>query len=710
VTLAAALAAAGLFCAPAHATTIYNLGTLGGGQSSGLAINDSGQVVGDSWTGEGTASHPFIYSGVPGSGGTMYDLGTFGGSPATAFAINAGGQVAGFSQTPDRLPRAFLYTGAPGSGTLHNLGTLGGLQSFGSGINSFGHVTGRSETSTSSRNTRAFIYTGTPGNGGSMRSLGTLGGGASAGVAINDVGQVAGSSWTEGNVGEHAFLYTPGDGMRDLGTLGGLHSFANGINASGQVAGYSGVPGNAFNTAFLYTGTPGGGGTMLGLGTLGGTNSFGMAINDSGNVVGRSLTTFNLAFHAFLYTGLPGLDGQMIDLDQWLDQTNPGEGAKWTLSDARGINDSGLITGTGVYNDGPGGLSDGNRAFLLDASALTIEPRIIDRTAILLNQPGSATEAPFPNETMRVLERGDASPVGVVQEIMGLVIITRPNGDQVVAQPGTLVHMNDVIETDENGSANLVLSDESTYAVPQNARLGIDEYVYNPDAESGASNFNFLREVFVFTSELIGRDDDNPDNQPVGWGGGIRGDASDYINWDPLNPAAELRSSSTSTASATSEPASFSTQALTETGSVTLYTSVEVPDAPFELSFDYSFVDSPGMLEVTLDGVNLLTLTSENIDIDGMYRYTLDVTDPALLELLLAELAFTYHGDDGSIFIDNVTMPGVNNGDFGAWDNGWFSRGPGQVDLVASVVPEPAGLFLLGLLPLLARRGRLRHG
>ena len=66
--------------------------------------------------------------------------------------------------------------------------------------------------------------------------------------------------------------------------------------------------------------------------------------------------------------------GTMIDLDAWLDANNPTEGAKWTLTIANGLSDSGWIIGGGTYNDGPGGLSDGTRAFLLDASALVPEP------------------------------------------------------------------------------------------------------------------------------------------------------------------------------------------------------------------------------------------------------------------------------------------------------------------------------------------------
>ena len=61
----------------------------------------------------------------------------------------------------------------------------------------------------------------------------------------------------------------------------------------------------------------------------------------------------------------------MIDLDAWLDANNPTEGAKWTLDTAYRLNDTGLITGWGWYDDGQG-LGEVSRAFLLDASALVV--------------------------------------------------------------------------------------------------------------------------------------------------------------------------------------------------------------------------------------------------------------------------------------------------------------------------------------------------
>jgi MYXO-CTERM domain-containing protein len=297
--------------------------------------------------------------------------------------INNAGQVAGYSAfSGGFLTQAFRYEGAPDSGGfMYNLGALNDSNgsSIGSGINDAGQVTGSSNIAGPHSASHAFRYDDAPGF---MRDLGTLGGSNSYGRGINNAGQVAGTSET-GSSTQHAFLYTgtPGAGgvMRDLGTLGGSNSYGNGINEAGLVAGWSQITGNTAYHAFLYTGTPGAGGVMRDLGTLGGKDSQAFAINDAGQLVGTSQITGNTADHAFLYTGTPGAGGQMIDLDAWLDANLPTEGANWTLAGPGAgpsdISNTGWITGTAIYDpDGPGGVAEEFRAYLLDASSLVPEP------------------------------------------------------------------------------------------------------------------------------------------------------------------------------------------------------------------------------------------------------------------------------------------------------------------------------------------------
>jgi probable HAF family extracellular repeat protein len=355
---------------------IYHLGTFGGPQRFGTAINNSGQVVGEAQD-PTTASYAFRYEGIPGSGGVMVNL----GSISAPFSINDLGQVAANSGVAKNSAQAARYTGTPGNGGfLDLLGTLGGTQSLAYGINNAGQVAGVADTSGNVAG-HAFLFTGTPGTGGVMADLGTLGGTHSVGIAINRAGQVTGGAMLTGDASGHAFRYsgTPGSGgmMVDLGTLGGPNSGGNAINDAGQVAGTSDTENEHEYRAFLYTGTPGTGGEMVDLGTLGtGDVSEAFGINSAGFVVGysrREIAGPNAGLF-FPTLWLNDAAHTAIDLDAWLNATNPTQGPLWFLgSQTTGnidINDNGLITGTGAFA-GAGGF---RRAFILDASGLVPEP------------------------------------------------------------------------------------------------------------------------------------------------------------------------------------------------------------------------------------------------------------------------------------------------------------------------------------------------
>lgn len=118
----------------------------------------------------------------------------------------------------------------------------------------------------------------------------------------------------------------------------------------------------------------------------------------------------------------------------------------------------------------------------------------------------------------------DASAIGIIKELSGDATITRANGTPEKAALGMEVHQGDIVETGAQGAVNIVFLDESSFAISSNARMAIDEYVYDPATQGGETNISILRGMFVFTSGLIGRDD--PDDvhieTPVG-SIGIRG-------------------------------------------------------------------------------------------------------------------------------------------------------------------------------------------
>src|SRR5262249_61591586 len=146
------------------AYTVTNLGSLGGGESDALAINNNGQVTGYSYTGK-----------------------------TITLKTCCGGCYPGGPHNPcvEHLYHAFLWS----NGTMTDLGTLGGNNSQGLSVNLTGQVVGGSDTTTGGS---SFLWDGTKMS--AISGLGTY--------AINDSGQIAGGCGT--GSGNHACLLSNG--------------------------------------------------------------------------------------------------------------------------------------------------------------------------------------------------------------------------------------------------------------------------------------------------------------------------------------------------------------------------------------------------------------------------------------------------------------------------------------------------------------------
>ena len=310
---------------PAPRYSITDLGSLGGGRTTPMGINNRGAIVGFSDTVEGF-KHAFLYNH-----GSVLDLGTLGGDESFAYRVNDNGLIVGRAQDQSGRFQAFVTTITNGTIVLTPL-DAGIDGDFGSarGVNSVGDVIGYYTTSgehMSVRN-RIFLYRNFR-----VEDLGTFGGEDGVAVAVNDRGSVAGyfSSEPHADYAQHRSFLFAGGKLVPIGSLGGQLTSAHDMNNQDEVVG-DGDAGHGEHRAFLFAG-----GKLRDLGALpGGRQSAAYAINERGDIVGFSEGP-NASARAVLITA-----GVMRDLN---DLIPPGSG--WVLTEARDINDAGRIVGTG---------------------------------------------------------------------------------------------------------------------------------------------------------------------------------------------------------------------------------------------------------------------------------------------------------------------------------------------------------------------------
>jgi len=181
-------------------TKMINLGTFGGTCGIPNALNNKGQVVGQSDYKNENIFHPFFWT----SPGPMQDLGTLGGSYGSATWINDASEVVGYAALHDQFNHAFLWK--PGQKKVKDLGILKGDRCDAAwAINSKTQVIG--DSGDCFTQSRPFLW-----ESGAIYDLSTAFPSNysqwSEAVFINDHGEIAGNVILQ-NGDMHAYLLIP---------------------------------------------------------------------------------------------------------------------------------------------------------------------------------------------------------------------------------------------------------------------------------------------------------------------------------------------------------------------------------------------------------------------------------------------------------------------------------------------------------------------
>lgn len=128
----------------------------------------------------------------------------------------------------------------------------------------------------------------------------------------------------------------------------------------------------------------------------------------------------------------------------------------------------------------------------------------------------------------------DVSPIGKVLTVEGVVRIEHPAAILVQAnlpansaeqtKVGDLVYRGDIIQTGPDGKLGVAFADASSFSVSANARMEVNEFIYDPHGHSNSSLMSLSKGTFTFIAGEVAHTGDMKVNTPVGTMG-IRGTA-----------------------------------------------------------------------------------------------------------------------------------------------------------------------------------------
>ena len=127
---------------------------------------------------------------------------------------------------------------------------------------------------------------------------------------------------------------------------------------------------------------------------------------------------------------------------------------------------------------------------------------------------------PDPNQSDTI--QADDDQIGQVATLQGTATVARAGEPSAALAVNDGIYKGDVLATGVNSALGVTFDDETTFSLTANARIVIDEYVYQEGAKGNAAIFNVARGTVAFVANAVAKDGDMKITTP-GASLGIRG-------------------------------------------------------------------------------------------------------------------------------------------------------------------------------------------
>lgn len=95
-------------------------------------------------------------------------------------------------------------------------------------------------------------------------------------------------------------------------------------------------------------------------------------------------------------------------------------------------------------------------------------------------------------------------PAGSFKNLQGTVNVQRQDS-MMPAQTGMKIYARDHIITGADGSAGIILQDNTIFSLGPNSQLALEEYIFSPEQGRFSLLVNMIKGTFVYLSGVIGK-------------------------------------------------------------------------------------------------------------------------------------------------------------------------------------------------------------